>query len=337
MYARLRPWLFKLDAEKTHAATLRALQVAGATPPIANWLQRQYASVQSEPIEVFGVHFANRIGLAAGYDKDGLAWRGLACLDFGHVEIGTVTLRPQAGNPRPRIFRLVEEQSLINRLGFPSRGAEFVAGRLRGGCPEGLRIGVNLGINKGIAQEHIPQHYADLMELFNPLADYLTINVSSPNTPGLRQLEKSQPLAELLAALQAQREKPLLVKLSPDLEESERKATLDALLEAGIDGVIATNTTLELTGLTSPLQDEAGGLSGAALTERSRTVVARIHAHTGGHLPIIAAGGIMGAADARAMLEAGASLLQIYTGLVYRGPRLVRELLAATRSSPPAN
>lgn len=329
MYQRLRPWLFKLDAERAHAATLRLLQATGGFPPAAAALRRQYAA-PAKPAEILGLTFANRVGLAAGYDKDGLAWRGLAALGFGHIEIGTVTPRPQPGNPRPRIFRLAQDRALINRLGFPSRGAAFVAQRLRGPRPEGLVLGVNLGINKDTPLEQAAKNYAGLMDTFNPLADYLVINVSSPNTPGLRQLEGSRQLANLLEVLVPYRVKPLLVKLSPDLEQDVLNGTLDVLLDAGADGVIATNTTLARPGLASPFGSQPGGLSGAPLTGRARQVVAHIHAHTQGRLPIIAVGGILSAEDARGVLDAGASLVQVYTGLVYRGPSLVPELVQAT-------
>src|SRR3990170_1863920 len=182
MYAQLRPWLFRLDPERAHWTSLRLLQIAGALPLIATWLRKLYSVPSAEPVNLFGLRFPNRLGLAAGYDKDGLAWRGLACLGFGHIEIGTVTPRPQPGNPRPRVFRLLEDLALINRLGFPSRGADFVAGRLRGRRPKGLVLGVNLGINKSTPLEKAVEDHTALIRVFSSLADYLTINVSSPNT-----------------------------------------------------------------------------------------------------------------------------------------------------------
>jgi dihydroorotate dehydrogenase len=282
---------------------------------------------ESDPVELFGLRFANRVGLAAGYDKDGLGWRGLARLCFGHIEIGTVTPRPQAGNPRPRLFRLPEDQALINRMGFPSRGADFVARRLRGPRPPGLILGVNLGVNRDTAMGRAAEDYIRGMQLFNPLADYLVINVSSPNTPGLRSLQFGRALIELLASLAPFRDKPLLVKLAPDLDDEQLKYCLDTISEAAIDGVIATNTTLHRPPLVSANRDEAGGLSGAPLTQPSLAMVRRISELSGGHLPIIAVGGIMSAADARAALDAGASQVQVYTGLVYRGLRLVRDII----------
>jgi dihydroorotate dehydrogenase len=331
MYTRIRPLIFRADPERAHMLTLRLLQAAGAVQPVAKALRARYAVEEAQGVELFGLRFANRVGLAAGYDKDGLAWRGLAVLGFGHIEIGTVTPRPQRGNPKPRIFRLVEDQALINRLGFPSRGSEFVARRLQGPRPEGLRIGVNLGINRDTPLDRAAEDYAGLLRVFAPLADYLVINVSSPNTPGLRNLEAAEQLAALLDALEPERSVPLLVKLSPDLDAAGLEATLDALLEAGIDGVIATNTTLQHPPLASPQSAEAGGLSGAPLSGPARAVVARIAAYTQGRLPIVAAGGILGPAEAQAALDAGASLVQVYTGLVYRGPDLVRQITAAVK------
>jgi dihydroorotate dehydrogenase len=326
MYARLRPWLFRLDAERAHAATLRLMQLVGALPPMAALLRRWYASARSAPVNLFGLTFPNPVGLAAGYDKDGLAWRGLAALGFGHIEIGTVTPRPQLGNPQPRVFRLVADQALINRLGFPSRGASFVANRLRSPRPKGLVLGVNLGINKDTPLEEAAADYQSLMQTFSPLSDYLTINVSSPNTPGLRQLQQAQMLSELLTAIHPFRSTPLLVKLSPDLTEAQLDEALDVLLQQKVDGVIATNTTLSRPPLASMSASETGGLSGTPLAALSRRFVGRIYTRTQGRLPIVAVGGILSLQDAAAALNAGASLVQIYTGLVYRGPALVKEL-----------
>lgn len=328
MYSRVRPWLFRIDPERAHAATLRALQLVGSLPPAAWLVHKLYASPLGSPVQLFGLQFLNHLGLAAGYDKDGLAWCGLAALGFGHIEIGTVTPRPQTGNPRPRVFRLVEDQALINRLGFPSRGAEFVARRLQG-RPRDLVLGVNLGINKDTPIERAAEDYKSLMRTFSPLADYLTINISSPNTPGLRQLQGAQALDALLRELAPLREKPLLVKLSPDLDDSQLEQALDVIMQNKVDGIIATNTTLARPSLHSSNSAQAGGLSGAPLAVRSRQVVGHIYTTTQGKLPIIAAGGIMSREDAEAAINAGASLVQIFTGLIYRGPGLVKEILEA--------
>jgi dihydroorotate dehydrogenase len=327
MYSRLRPWLFRVEPELVHAATLRTLQLVGALPPMRAAVRNYFTVSQSKPITLFGLQFPNRLGLAAGYDKDALAWRGLAALGFGHIEIGTVTPKPQPGNPQPRVFRLVEDQALINRLGFPSRGAAFVAKRLRGLRPKGLVLGVNLGINKDTPLERAAEDYLALMQVFSPLADYLVINISSPNTPGLRELQMRSYLETLLSALVQQKSKPLLVKLSPDVSDQQLEEAIGIIVDKKIDGVIATNTTISRPTLLSRFASETGGLSGGPLAERSRQVVARIYALTGGRLPIIAVGGIMSSADAQGALEAGASLVQIFTGLIYRGPGLVKEVL----------
>lgn len=327
MYPRLRPLLFRTDPERAHAATLRLLQLVGALPPLAFLVRRMFYLSNIEPVNLFGLRFPNYVGLAAGYDKDGLAWRGLACLGFGHIEIGTVTPKPQPGNPKPRLFRLIEDNALVNRLGFPSRGADFVIKRLKGPRPKGLVVGVNLGKNKDTPLDQAANDYQYLVKKFNPLADYLVINVSSPNTPGLRQLQGAQALDQLLKALSADREKPLLVKLAPDLTAQQLDQALEVIIDNGIDGVIATNTTLSRPELISGQASETGGLSGAPLATLARKTIGYIYTHTHGKLPIIAAGGILNRYDAEAAINAGASLLQVFTGLIYRGPSLVREIL----------
>lgn len=335
MYPAIRSLLFRLDPEQAHALTLALVRLAGALPPVRA-LMRHIFAAPARPVQAFGLQFANPVGLAAGYDKDGLGWRGLAWLGFGHIETGTVTLRPQPGNPRPRLYRLPEDRALINRMGFPGRGADFAAKRLAGPRPAGLVLGANLGKNKATPLERAAEDYLALVKTFAPLADYLAINVSSPNTEGLRRLQGRQALRALLAPLLAERQNqeialakrvPLLVKLAPDLDDGELDDALDVLLELGVDGVIATNTTIQRSGLRSPLSAQPGGLSGAPLAARSLQMVQLIHAHTGGRLPIVAAGGIMDVAGARRALDAGASLVQVYTGLVYAGPGLVRSIV----------
>jgi len=287
-------------------------------------------------VEVFGLIFPNRVGLAAGYDKDGDGWRGLACLGFGHIEVGTVTPEPQPGNPRPRVFRLVDQRSVINRMGFPGRGAAYVAERLRGRSSGGPVIGVNIGKQKTTPLEDAANDYEELVDVFAPLGDYLAVNISSPNTPGLRRLQERDFLRALLGRVAARRDEvaerlgrrtPVLVKLAPDLTDEQLVTAVDSILESGLDGVIATNTTIGRTGVGGSLAEEEGGLSGAALTEMSTRMVAKIHEHTGGEIPIIGVGGIMGPEDARAKLDAGATLVQLYTGLVYEGPGLVKSIL----------
>ncbi len=349
MYSLLRPLLFRLDAETAHALTLYALRIAGASPS-ANWMLAQIYKAPSKPVHAFGLTFKNPVGLAAGYDKDGLAIRGLAALGFGHVEIGTVTPLPQEGNPKPRVFRLVEDEAVVNRMGFPSRGAAFVQKKLKpvervnlyqqvlGRMPRKLDVvlGINLGKNRETPNEEAVFDYLALLQNFAPYADYLTINVSSPNTEGLRQLQGRAALEELLTHLhqqrlleqnQLQKRVPLLVKLAPDLTDSELDDALDVILRTRMDGVIATNTTLAREGLRSNFQNESGGLSGSPLRVRSEAVLRQVVKRLNGEVPVISAGGIMSPEDAKRRLEMGATLVQVYTGLIYHGPGLVKRIL----------
>jgi dihydroorotate dehydrogenase len=339
IYQALRPIIYLLKPEAAHHLTILALQVAGSTLP-GRWLVGSMfqAEKNGPQVQAFGLRFTNPLGMAAGYDKDGLGWRGLAALGFGHIELGTVTPRPQPGNPRPRVFRLVEDQAAINRMGFPNHGAEYMARRLRGRRPPGLMLGMNIGKNKSTPLEDAAQDYLSLMRTFAPLCDYLAVNVSSPNTPGLRSLQSRQALKGLLTPLAAERAVlvkqlnkpiPVLVKLAPDLSDAELADSLEVIVETGMDGVIAGNTTLSREGLHSPLAKEEGGLSGAPLRARSTALVRRIAALTQGRLPIVASGGVMTPTDAREKIDAGAVLVQLYTGLVYAGPGLVRYILEA--------
>jgi dihydroorotate dehydrogenase len=338
VYPFFRALLFRLEPEKAHALTLHLIRLVGEIAPLRTVLGRQF-SVQSKPVLAFGLTFSNPVGLAGGYDKDGLGWRGLACLGFGHVEVGTVTPLAQEGNPKPRVFRLVEDQALINRMGFPGRGVEFVTQQLAKPRPPGFIIGVNLGKNKNTPLEEAEKDYLKLMQEFVGLADYLAINVSSPNTVGLRRLQAREELEKLLAALAQERRAlllsqkmqksiPLLVKLAPDLSSEELDDALRAILDTGMDGIIATNTTLQRQGLVSVFPREMGGLSGAPLFSQSLEVVSQISRRIQGRLPIIGVGGIANASSARAMLNAGATLVQVYTGLIYQGPGLVKQILS---------
>lgn len=341
MYTVFRALLFRLDPERAHALTLGLLRLVGKLPPLAAFVRACFATAD-KPVQAFGLEFTNPVGLAAGYDKDGLAWRGLACLGFGHIEVGTVTPRPQAGNPRPRLLRLPREQALVNRLGFPSRGVAFLKQQVQGRRPAGLQLGINLGKNRDTPLEAAVQDYLELIDICTPLADYLVVNVSSPNTIGLRRLQARQALDELLNRLAQRRQSlaeqykfrpPLLVKLAPDLSDAELEDALQVVLATGMDGVIATNTTIRREMLEprvferSTWAASAGGLSGSPLRTLSTEMVRKIHASTGGELPVIAVGGVMGVEDVREKLEAGAALVQIYTGLVYRGPGLVRDIV----------
>lgn len=343
MYAHFRSLLFRLDPEQAHGLTLNLVRLVGAIPPLRAGVRRWFAA-PVRPVQAFGLTFRNPVGLAGGYDKDGLGWRGLACLGFGHIEIGTVTPLPQPGNPKPRIFRLVEDEALINRMGFPGRGADFVASQLRESRREGVILGVNIGKNKDTPLEGAANDYLCLLRRFASLADYLAVNVSSPNTVGLRRLQGRQQLEALLSCLAQERKVilakqplpkplPLLVKLAPDLSSGELDDALQAILIHEMDGVIATNTTLRREGLKSLGRDETGGLSGSPLFVQSLEMVRQIHQRTQGKLPIIAVGGIMTAQNARLMFEAGATLVQVYTGLIYRGPGLVKEIVTSLQRS----
>lgn len=336
MYSIFRPFLFRLDPERAHALTLHALRITGNFGPSRKLLELIYKT-PSKPVNVFGLTFKNPVGLAAGYDKDGLAVRGLATLGFGHVEIGTVTPKPQPGNPSPRVFRLVEDEGVINRMGFPSKGGEFVERQLSVISEQrSVVVGVNIGKNKETPNEEAEFDYLALLSRFASLADYLTVNVSSPNTAGLRDLQERKALEHLLLHLHQQRvveqehlkrKLPILVKLSPDMTEAGLAEALEAVLAAQMDGVIVTNTTLGREGLGSRYRGETGGLSGTPLTLKSEAVLRQAVKHLNGKLPVVSAGGIMNPEDAKRRLEMGAALVQVYTGLVYRGPGLVREIV----------
>jgi dihydroorotate dehydrogenase len=340
MYTRLfRPLLFRLDPETAHGLTLHLVRLAGIFP-LSRWLLEAIFSVPERPVQAFGLTFKNPVGLAAGYDKDAVAVRGLAALGFGHIEVGTVTPRPQPGNPRPRIFRLVEDEAVINRMGFPGLGTEAVAKNVSRLARSNIQtwkhtnviLGLNLGKNKDTPLESAAEDYLALMRTFAPLADYLAINISSPNTVGLRRLQGREMLENLLHQINMEREmcnvkRPILVKLAPDLSDAELDDALGAILENGMDGVIATNTTLGREGLRSARQSETGGLSGRPITVRSEAVLEKVVKRLDGRLPVVSVGGIMSPEDAKRRLDMGAALVQVYTGLVYAGPGLVKKIL----------
>jgi len=340
MYRLLRPLLFRLDPETAHALTLSGLRITGSLPPLNAAMARFY-SAPPKPVQAFGLTFKNPIGLAAGYDKDGIAIRGLAALGFGHIEIGTVTPRPQPGNQMPRLFRLVEDRALINRLGFPSKGAYSASMSLRGASSSTPRrsnlvmIGVNLGKNKETPLEESARDYLTLMSQFMAIANYLTINVSSPNTEGLRRLQGRDMLESLLGAIARGRgaiasgqagNAPILVKLAPDLSDAELDEAVGVILDKQMDGIIATNTTVGRERLGSRHRHEAGGLSGAPLAARSESVLRQIVKRVNGRVPIVSVGGIMTPEDAKRRLDMGATLIQVFTGLIYHGPALVKAI-----------
>ncbi len=334
-YSTVRSILFRLNPELAHQLTLSMIRLVGAVKPLNSFVRKLYW-VPDHPVEVFGLRFRNPVGLAAGYDKDGLGWQGLACLGFGHIEVGTVTPKPQPGNPKPRLFRLTHERALINRMGFPGKGAEFVLPRISKPWPEGLVLGVNIGKNKDTPLEEAAQDYLYLLRQFSARANYVTINVSSPNTIGLRQLQHRQDLDRLLKQLSIERDRisanssrkiPILVKLAPDLSDSQLEDALDVIMANRMDGVIATNTTISREGLVSLKAREEGGLSGPPLLPKSLEMVGKIQRLTNGRLPVIGVGGVDSVSSLRKMLDAGAALVQLYTGLVYEGPGLVKRLL----------
>ncbi len=323
----LRAVLFSLPPEAAHAATIAALRLAPRFPraPSDSKLEQR----------VWGLDFPNPLGMAAGFDKNAAVPDALHSLGFGHVEVGTVTPRPQTGNPSPRVFRLPSDRALINRLGFNNEGHAAVLARLRrrGSAKGGTLgiIGVNIGANKDSA-DRVADFVAGLCA-FNAVADYFTVNISSPNTPGLRDLQAPTALAALLLAVTTRRRdlvaqggahRPIIVKLAPDLADGDLPAIIEVLNGSGIDGIAIANTTLARTGLRhEATAREAGGLSGAPLFRASTRMLAQVHQLTGGQLPLIGIGGISSGADAVAKIEAGATLLQLYTGLIYEGPGLI--------------
>ena len=341
----VRPALFKLDSEHAHELGVDALVLLAALPPLCRVIEAWNRLPRDlvRPVRAFGLEFPNAVGLAAGFDKNARAWPAAAALGFGHVEIGTVTAVAQPGNDRPRMFRYAKQEAVINRMGFNNQGAAAVAARLARRPGPGKRripLGVNLGVSKSQVAD-IGKAAADCLESFRHLADhadYLVLNVSSPNTPGLRQLQDSDRLRELLGAIttanrarssQAGRApKPLLLKIAPDLNFQQIDAVLTTIAEYRLDGVIATNTTLERPGPFATA-NQAGGLSGAPLRRRSTEIINYVSRVTNGRLPIIGVGGITDTASAAEKLDAGATLVQVYTGMVYRGPFFAAALARA--------
>lgn len=326
-YDYLRPLLFRLDPERAHDRTLALL----ARMPV--FMPR---GTGGKPVELMGLTFPNRLGLAAGLDKNGIAVSAFDRAGFGFIEVGTVTPRPQPGNPRPRLFRLPEHEAIINRMGFNNLGIDALTARLAATPKPRALLGINLGKNKDTPNEAALDDYRIGLQKAWAHADYLTINISSPNTAGLRDLQHGAALRDLLAGIKAEQQRladetarrvPVVVKIAPDLDDAALYATLDTIAEAGMDGIIATNTTLDKSAVASHRYGgEQGGLSGAPLTAASTAIVKKIRAHLP-QMALIAAGGVMRAADMQAKLDAGADLVQIYSGLIYHGPQLVRDCL----------
>lgn len=338
MYSLLRPLLFTLDAEKAHHLTLESLNYAHRAGLLALYAGKPVV----DPVTVFGVAFPNRVGLAAGLDKNADYIDALGALGFGAVEVGTVTPKPQPGNPRPRLFRAVEQRGIVNRMGFNNLGVEHLVRNIRQRTFKGV-LGVNIGKNATTPVENALDDYLICLDAVYADCDYITVNLSSPNTPGLRDLQFGEPLKRLLEGLKNRQSqlhsqhgkyKPLLVKIAPDLADSDLDDIAQTFLQLQIDGVIATNTTIDKTSLAGTgLENEAGGLSGAPVAAKSTAVLQYLAHHLERKIPLIGVGGIETAAQAEGKISAGASLVQLYSGLIYRGPALVRECASALAES----
>ena len=338
MYSLARPFLFGLDAERAHAAGLASLEAAyrtGLSPLLAR-------RSQPFPTRAFGLTFPNPVGLAAGLDKNGAHIDALLALGFGFVEVGTVTPRPQDGNPKPRMFRLPEHRAVINRLGFNNHGIDALVDNIgRARRRHGGLLGVNIGKNKDTPNDSAERDYLVCLERVYPLADYVTVNISSPNTAGLRELQEENALRRLIGTLREAQERlgaqhgkrvPMLVKVAPDLSDDDIDACARVLGNLQVDGVIATNTTVSRLAVQDhPLAGENGGLSGAPLMDKSTAVLRMLRTRLPEAIPLIGVGGILGGPDAAKKMAAGAQLVQVYTGLVYRGPAIIDECIDAIR------
>jgi len=341
MYQLFKPLLFALSPETAHRLTFQLLDITAAFPP-TRWLLGKLFCHTDKRLEkqVMGLNFPNAVGLAAGFDKDGKHIASLACLGFGFIEVGTVTPIAQEGNPQPRLFRLPQDKALINRMGFNNEGLDALTAQLKAlrqrGVPNGLIIGGNIGKNKVTPNESAANDYLICFEKLFPWVDYFVVNVSSPNTPGLRELQEKEPLTRLLNLLQDKNRaqpaaKPILLKIAPDLTDSQLDDIADIVRATGLAGVIATNTTISRADLRTPESQITaigmGGLSGVPVRTRATEVIRYLREKLGKEAVIIGVGGIDSAASAREKLNAGADLVQVYTGLVYEGPGLVKSIL----------
>jgi dihydroorotate dehydrogenase len=337
MYSTLKPLLFSLDAETAHDLTLQTLSIARRTG-LLRWVAPSPPAAL--PVRAFGIDFPNPVGLAAGLDKNGACLDALGALGFGFIEIGTVTPRPQPGNPRPRLFRLPEHEAIINRMGFNNGGVDALVRNVEQSRWNGV-LGINIGKNKDTPNARASEDYLACLEQVYPLASYVTVNVSSPNTPGLRDLQESESLQRLIAALVEARErlavrhgkrKPMLLKIAPDLESAQMDAIAATLAGSGIDGLVCTNTTLDRSGVAgAKCGNEEGGLSGRPLFGRATSVLRGMARRLGDGVALIGVGGILAGSDAADKIDAGAKLVQVYSGLVYRGPSLLTECVEAIR------
>ncbi|MDR9854307.1 quinone-dependent dihydroorotate dehydrogenase [Paenibacillus sp. VCA1] len=337
-----KPIFFKMDPEKAHHLVIGGLHTAGSFPGGPALLRSMYG-VDETPdlaVDLFGLHFPTPVGLAAGLDKNAAAVEGFSSIGFGFMEVGTVTPKGQPGNDRPRLFRLPPDEALLNRMGFNNEGAEAMAEKLSRLKNRPVPVAVNIGKNKVTPNEEAYKDYQACLRTLYPYGDFFVVNISSPNTPDLRNLQYGSELSSLIAhimeemRLQAQKHgktKPILVKIAPDVTDEELEMMVDALSASGISGIIATNTTIGRDGLTHPNKKETGGISGKPLRARSTEVVSRVYRQTEGKLPIIGSGGIFSAEDAYGKMRAGASLVEIYTALIYEGPEVNRRLHAGLR------
>lgn len=341
LYKRLLwPLLARMDAERVHERTLEALAFAQSNGLGRAFLRRINGRIPSQPVQAFGLTFPNVLGVAAGFDKDVRVAAGLGLLGFGHIEVGTLTPRPQTGNPRPRVFRLPQDKAIINRMGFPNGGVEAAVPRLIAlqNIPHDFILGVSLGKQKETPLADAAHDYLAVMNPVYSHSDYLAVNVSSPNTPGLRDLQGGDYLGQLLKTLKKEsrrlalqhdiKPRPLLLKIAPDLSWAEVDAILQAADDAEADGIIATNTTVNRDGLVSEMRDQTGGLSGRPLQDPSNEIIGYIARQMGDKLPVIGVGGVFNTADVQAKLDAGAVLVQVYTGLVYEGPGLAGRVVS---------
>lgn len=341
MYKLLKPLFFSMSPERAHYLTFDLLKTACAMPGMKMALQAGFdISTVHDGVHLWGLDFKNRVGLAAGLDKDARWIDELANLGFGYLEVGTLTPKAQPGNPRPRLFRLVKDEAIINRMGFNNEGALAAARRLAARKRKDIIIGGNIGKNKVTPNEEAVNDYLACFEALKAYVDYFVVNVSSPNTPGLRELQEKGPLLEILNALQVRnhdqaRPQPLLLKIAPDLTETQLDDIAEIAIEAGLSGVIATNTTISRSNLKTPEADVekigAGGLSGKPLTRHSTDVLNYLKQKSDNRFSLVGVGGIMGGEDARMKINAGADLVQVYTGLIYRGPAIVKEVVEALR------
>lgn len=333
MYQLIRSFLFTQDAEWSHDVTIKSLKKTGGTP--LEFLYSQ--NIPDAPVELFGLKFKNPVGLAAGLDKNGECIDAFAAMGFGFIEVGTVTPKPQAGNDKPRIFRLPNAQAIINRMGFNNKGVDYLVEQVKNSKYDGI-LGINIGKNKDTPNEEGKNDYLICLNKVYQYASYVTVNISSPNTPGLRSLQYGEALDDLLGAIKTRQLElaeehgkyvPILVKIAPDMDETEVEQVAESLISNKIDGVIATNTTLEREKVKHLMHgEEAGGLSGVPVRAQSTKVIKLLKQHLDGKMPIVGVGGINSSESANEKLSSGADLVQVYTGFIYRGPELVKEIVS---------